>query len=60
MKELAVEGIAAPSPSHRTNLHSTNPMERLSKELTRRVDTVSVFPSEASTTDVGMSEGALG
>jgi transposase-like protein len=35
-------------------------MERLSKELTRRVDTVSVFPSEASTTDVGMSEGALG
>ncbi len=33
---------------HRTKLHSTNPIERLNKEVKRRSAVVGIFPSEAS------------
>jgi putative transposase len=35
---------------HRTKLHSTNPLERLNKEVKRRSDVVGIFPNEASIT----------
>ena len=35
---------------HRTKLRSTNPSERLNKEVKRRADVVGIFPSEASIT----------
>jgi putative transposase len=33
---------------HRAKLHSTNPLERLDKEVKRRADVVGIFPSEAA------------
>ena len=35
---------------HRTKLHSTDPLERLNKEVKRRADVVGIFPNEASIT----------
>lgn len=44
---LAYMGFPA---QHRTKLHSTNPIERLNKEVKRRADVVGIFPNEASIT----------
>jgi transposase-like protein len=44
---LAYMGFPA---QHRPKLHSTNPLERLNKEVKRRADVVGIFPGEASIT----------
>jgi len=35
---------------HRTKLHSTNPLERLSGEIKRRTEVVGIFPNEVAIT----------
>ena len=36
--------------AHRTQIHSTNPLERLNAEVKRRTDVVGIFPNDASIT----------
>ena len=37
--------VAFPS-EHRTKIHSTNPLERVNKEIQRRTNIVGIFPND--------------
>ena len=48
--EADVLAFMAFPAQHRSKLHSTNPLERLNKEVKRRADVVGIFPNEDSIT----------
>ncbi|MGH2841882.1 MAG: IS256 family transposase [Solirubrobacteraceae bacterium] len=52
LRSAAPDVLAHLSPAfpaeHRRRLHSTNPLERLNKEIKRRSDVVGIFPNRAS------------
>ena len=48
--EADVIAFMAFPKAHWQKLHSTNPLERLNKEVKRRADVVGIFPNEASIT----------
>ena len=48
--EMDVLAYMAFPSQHRAKLHSTNPLERLNKEIKRRADVVGIFPNEDSIT----------
>ena len=35
-------------PGHWRQIHSTNPLERLNKEIKRRTNVIGIFPNEAA------------
>jgi putative transposase len=50
LDEAATDGRAYMTfpPAHRSKLHSTNSLERLSGEIKRRTEVVGIFPNEAA------------
>jgi putative transposase len=46
--EADVSAYMAFPAQHRTKLHSTNPLERLNKEVKLRANVVGIFPNEQS------------